>query len=96
MHKDVVELVQNAFEIGSFPKEFNEKLISLIPKQDCQERMNQFRPIALCSMMVKVITKIIDNRVKLLMGKLTGKQQTSFILNRQGVDNMIIIKEIHS
>lgn len=91
----MVEFVHNSFEIVSFPEEFNEMLISLVPKQDYSERMSQFRPIALCNVMVKVITKIIANRVKPLMGKLTGEQQASFIPNRRGVDNMIIDKKNH-
>lgn len=48
-------------------------------------------------MVVKVITKIIANRLKLLMDKLTSPNQCSFILGRQGVDNVIMIQElIHS
>lgn len=75
----------------------NENLISLIPKMDSSETMSQFRPIALCNVVVKLITKITANQIKPLMLKLVGEEQASYVPGHQGIDNMIIVQElIHS
>lgn len=45
-------------------------------------------------MLVKVVTKVVANRLKALMPKLTSKNQCSFILGRHTSDNSIIAQEI--
>lgn len=67
---------------------------TLIPKQDYPERMREFCPIPLCNVVVKLIIKVIANRIKPLMGKLVGEEQASFIPERKGIDNMITVQEM--
>ena len=50
-------------------KGINQTLISLIPKIDNPELVRQFRPISLCSVAYKVVTKIMANRLKMIMPK---------------------------
>lgn len=71
-------------------KEKNETLITSIPKQ---EQISHFRPIALCDVVVKGITKIISNCLKVLIPKLVGEQQCSFVSGRQGIHNVLIVEE---
>lgn len=48
-------------------------------------------------MVVKVITKVVANRLKPLMNELTGSHQASFILGRQTTDNIVLAQElVHS
>lgn len=64
---------------------------------DAPESLNQLRPIALCTVVVKVITKVLANIIKPLMDKLISPQQCSFILGRQASDNVILAQEaLHS
>lgn len=63
----VWQFVHQAFYIGRFPVEINSTLIILIPKQEVPELISQFLPISLCNIVVKIITKIIANRLKPLM-----------------------------
>lgn len=75
----------------------NDVLISLIQKQEGPKGITQFRPIALCNMVIKVITKVIANRLKSLITKLVKENQSSVIQGRQALDNMVILQEvIHS
>lgn len=90
----VVNFVKKAFANGEFPDHMNESLIALIRKQDNSEMMSLFQSIAPCNVMAKLITKIVANRLKPLMGKLVGPNQASFIPGRQASDNMIIVQEI--
>lgn len=72
----------------------NETLISLIPKQTSPERMGHLRTISLCNVVVKCITKVIANRLKRCIGKRIGEEQSSFVLGRQGVDDVVLVQEI--
>lgn len=60
----VWELISKAFETGIFPTEINATLLVLIPKIDSPENLSQFRPISLCNVLYKVITKVLANRMK--------------------------------
>ncbi|RYQ97763.1 hypothetical protein Ahy_B08g093845 [Arachis hypogaea] len=75
----------------------NSTYISLIPKIDAPETFSHFRPIGLCNVSYKLITKIISHRLKQVMPKLIGPSQSSFVPGRQSAYNIIIAQEaIHS
>lgn len=74
--------------------EINETLITLIPKVDNVVKMKQLRPISLCNVSYKVITKLLAHRLRPLMGKLVSLCQCSFIPNRQSRDNIVIAQEV--
>ena len=49
-----------------------------------------FRPISLCTVAYKTVTKIIANRLQSLLPNLIGHNQTSFVLGRHIVDNIVV------
>lgn len=74
--------------------EINETFITLIPKLDVVTSMKHFKPIGLCNMSYKTITKIVASRIKLSVNKLIGLAQCAFVPKRQGQDNIIVAQEI--
>ena len=62
--------VQGFFRNGWLLKEFNKTFISLIPKKKGVHNFNYFRPIGLCNVCYKVISKIIVNRLRPLLNKM--------------------------
>lgn len=72
--------------------EVNSMLLVLIPKVDHPEFINQFRPIALCNVIYKCITKIIVNRIKPFLDKIISPYQGSFVPGRNIHDNIIIAR----
>lgn len=58
------------------------------------DSLNQFRPISLCNVTVKIISKVIANRLKLMTEKLAGKYQTSFISEKSTSDNITSAQEV--
>lgn len=61
------------------------------------ERITQFRPISLCNVLFKTITKTMGERLKKVMVKLIGPAQASFLPGRLSTDNIIVVQEaVHS
>ncbi|KAH9673795.1 reverse transcriptase domain-containing protein [Citrus sinensis] len=53
-----------------------------------------FRPISLCPVMYKTVTKILANRLKGILPELIGPTQTSFVPGRQITENIVMAQEI--
>lgn len=61
---DVCSFVKNCFLNNFVSEEINRTLIALIPKAANSERVRQLRPISLCNVTYKVITKILVDRIR--------------------------------
>lgn len=90
----VTSMVQHVIEGGELPTRLAEVLLALIPKTEHPESIAQFRHISLCNVTYKIITKVITNRLREVMGDLIAPPQCSFIQGRQMVDNVIICQEL--
>ncbi|GLT63635.1 hypothetical protein SLA2020_361850 [Shorea laevis] len=84
--------IRNIFSSASILTEWNECLITLIPKTKAPETVQQFRPIGLCNTTYKIISKIIVNRMKPALDDLISPCQTSFVPGRKGIDNVLILQ----
>lgn len=89
----VVQFVQNIFNTRIIPDTLNGTLISLIPKVESPERVAHFRPISLCNVSYKVITKLIVERIRPLLVDLIAPYQCSFIPGREACNNIIVAQE---
>lgn len=97
VEKLIVDLVLSCFRTSTIPTGLNESVICLILKTQALDNLNQFRPINLCNVIIKIISKVIANRLKPVMVKLTSRQQVSFIPGRSTSDNITAAHEvIHS
>lgn len=61
---DVCAMVRNFFEARDFDQRSNQTNICLIPKTDIPVSMTEFRPISLCNVGYKIISKILSTRLK--------------------------------
>ena len=69
----------------------------MIPKIDKPEFISQFRPIALCNVIYKIITKVIVSIIKPLLNGIISPYQSSFIPSRTIHHNIIVTQEmVHS
>jgi hypothetical protein len=94
---DIIRAVQKKFRDGVMPPGINDTSIVLMPKGDSPEELKDFRPISLCNVIYKVISKCLVNRFRPLLGEIISPEQSAFVPGRLITDNTIIAFEcIHA
>lgn len=90
---DVIAAVQHFHEKGTFEKCFNATLVALIPKKVGANELKDFIPISLIGSFYKIMSKILAERLKKVIGKLVDTQPMAFIKGKQIMDAMLIANE---
>ncbi|GJQ93066.1 RNA-directed DNA polymerase, eukaryota [Tanacetum coccineum] len=93
---EVVAAVTSFFSTGSFPPGCNSLFITLIPKLQEAKMVKDFPPISLIGSMYKIITKVLANRLSLVISELVSDVQSAFISNRHILDGPFILNELLS
>lgn len=91
---DVCNWVHGVFSNQSISSNINKTFLVLIPKTKFPESMGQLRPISLCNVLYKVVTKVIVNRLKPVFPSLIALNQVSFVAGRWIKDNIVIAQEV--
>ncbi|XP_073059743.1 uncharacterized protein [Primulina eburnea] len=68
--------------------------ICLIPKKQDATKSKDFRPISLTTSLYKILAKVLENRLKNILGKTIAENQSAFIKGRQILDCCLIANEI--
>ena len=64
---DVTSVVLNALNSSVVLESLNSTFITLIPKVKHPRRVADFRPISLCNVVYKLISKVLVNRLKMFL-----------------------------
>jgi hypothetical protein len=56
--------------------------------------MKDLRPISLCNVLYKVVSKLLANRLKIFLDKCVAEEQSTFVEGRSILDNALIAIEI--
>ncbi|XP_061363867.1 uncharacterized protein LOC133307381 [Gastrolobium bilobum] len=92
--ESVTNFIIQIFEDPRKVESINQTLICLIPKIDNPELVSQFRPISLCNVIYKGVTKLVASRLRNHMSAIIMPNQCSFVKGRHASDNIIISQEI--
>lgn len=95
--QDILDVVEDSRRSKTVLKALNASFIALIPKQEKAMTPDKCRPIALCNVVYKIISKVITNRLKPLLPALVSEEQTIYVEGIQILNNIIQAhKVVHS
>jgi hypothetical protein len=78
---------------GSIPAGWNETVIVLIPKIKISERIKDLRPISLCNLVFKIVSKVIACRLKEVLDDIISQSQSAFVAGKLITDNILLAYE---
>ena len=91
---ELVNVVEASRMEGRVIPSLNSTFIALIPKKEKPLTFTEFRPISLCNLVYKLISKIAALRLKPYLDKFISPQQFGFLKNRQIVESLAITQEV--
>ncbi|XP_073360394.1 uncharacterized protein [Aegilops tauschii subsp. strangulata] len=87
MGEKVVDEVISVLKGGPMPDGWNDTVVVLIPKVKNPSRIKDLRPISLCNVVYKLCSKVIANRLKLVLPDIISDNQSAFVPGRLTTDN---------
>jgi hypothetical protein len=70
LKREIIAEVLSFFDTGKMPQGVNDTAIVLIPKVHHPDDLKDFRPISLCNVIYKIVSKCMVNRLRPLLDEL--------------------------
>ena len=90
---DVCNVVLSCLNSDMINKELNSTYIALIPKSKNSETVHDYRPVSLCNVVYKLLSKVLANRLKEVLPAIISPCQSTFIPGRLIIDNVLTAYE---
>ena len=94
---DICKVVREFLNKGGRLSNINHTNVVLIPKKTSPSTASDYRPISLCNVVYKLISKVLVNRMKNILPSIIDECQSAFVPKRMIFDNIIVAHEtIHT
>lgn len=80
--KGIYELMPDSQESTTILKTLNSMFITVIPKKELASTLENFRLIALCNVLYKIISKVAANKMKTILPYMISEENSSFVEGR--------------
>jgi len=94
LKKDVLKVVNEFADRGSWPKGSNVSFICLVHKIDNPQQLSDFRLISLVGCLYKIVSKFLSLRMKKVISKLIDTRQSDFLEGRGLLDSVLVANEV--
>ncbi|CAK8532778.1 unnamed protein product [Lathyrus sativus] len=91
---DVVTTVQDFFRHDRLFKAFNGNVVTLIPKHCDAQSIKDYRPIAGCTTVYKIISKILTTRLGKVISDIVHNSQAAFVPGQQIHNHILLAYEL--
>lgn len=88
--KEVIKLYNNVLDDNKDISYLYDTMIILIPRNKDPNDMSNFRPISLCKVIYKIISKVLANCLKVALPLCIRQNQSAFVLSHMIHDNILI------
>jgi hypothetical protein len=87
LRNEVIRAVREFFTSGVMAEGANTTAIVIIPKKEQAENLKDFRPISLCNVIYKIVSKCMVNHLRHVLQEVISPNQSAFIPRRLITDN---------
>ena len=82
------------FEHNQFVKSLNASFLVMVPKGNTVEDLKDPRPISVVGSLYKILTKVLANRIKRVLGLIISQPHNAFVQGRQILNAVLIANEV--
>jgi hypothetical protein len=93
VEEDLIAEVLQALNSTKIPEGWNDTIIVLIPKNEDPKKVTEYRPISLCNVIYKIISKLLANWLKGILPEIISEEQSAFVPGRMITDNILVAYE---
>jgi len=94
LEKDVMGAIKHFHSEGKIPKGCNASFITMIPKSENPQSLEEYRPISLVGCLYNILTKVLSRRIKKVIEKVIDGSQSAFLSSRGLLDSVLVVNEV--